>query len=221
MTRDVYVFGDSHWRVFFPFVNHGSPGLEFELDGIRMIDMVANELSGATMYGLLNDNSKNGARRRILGDLDRVGPVENVGLVFGEVDLRYHNHQYFHGGRLDGVAVLKTILRYKQFIDYDLLRSGRVTGDVFVYFGFSYPQYESTLLQPGIPIGDRVWDAMNLHDEFARLMPEMLEDTAENRVHVMLNMGPNRDSAVSADGVHFDPPSVFPFVHSMVKAGLP
>lgn len=217
--HDVYCFGDSHWRVFFPFVNHGSPGVTHEQDGIRYVDMVANELSGATMYGLMNDSSKNGARRRILGDLDRIGPVQNVGLVFGEVDLRYHNHHYVIDDTIDCLAVLKTLVRYKQFIDYDLVRAGRVTNAVFVYYGFSYPRFEDTLLQPGVPIGDRVWTALNLRDEFIRLIPEVLPNTHKNRVHLIVN-SPCIGDAVSEDGVHLKPEAVFPLVHSIVGTVL-
>lgn len=214
--RDVHIWGDSHWRVFFPFVNHGSPGITHEQDDIRYVDMVANELSGATMHGLLNDGSKNGARRRILGDLDRIGPVENVGLVFGEVDARYHNGRYTGvDGRLDGLTVLNSVMRYKQFIDRDLLDSGRVTGRVFVYYGFCYPQFESTLLQPGVPIGDSVWSALNVHDAFMELLPELLPYT-HNYVHVIANHTLNLESAVSDDGVHLRPEAVFPLVHSVI-----
>jgi hypothetical protein len=217
VTHDVHVFGDSHWRVFFPFVNHGAPGVTYEQDGIRYIDMVANELSGATMYGLLNDASRNGARARILGDLDRIGPVENVGLVFGEVDARYHSARYVRpDGAIDGLAVLKSVLRYKQFIDNDLLGSDRVTGCVFVYYGFCYPQFESTPLQPGILIGDGVWDALNVHDAFMELLPDLLP-YVHNRVHVIANCTTVSDQAVSDDGVHLRPDVVFPLVHSTIS----
>lgn len=217
MTHDVYIWGDSHWRVFFPFVNHGAPGVTHEQDGIRYVDMVANELSGATMYGLLNENSKNGAWRRILGDLDRMGPVENVGLVFGEVDARYHSQRYVTSdGKIDGRVILESVMRYKRFIDLELLDFDRVRGSVFVYYGFCYPQYESTLLQPGVPIGASVWDALNVHDSFMELLPELLPYT-HNRVHVIVNRSLNLHDAVSPDGVHLRPEVVFPLVHSAVR----
>lgn len=205
--RDVHVFGDSHWRVFFPFVNHGSPGVTFEHCGIRMIDMVANELSGATMYGLLNDGSKNGARRRILGDLDRIGPVENVALVFGEVDARYHNSRYFVNGKFSPGRAYDLLARYRRFIDEDLLFSGRVRNRVFVYSGYCYPKYEHTLLQPGVPIGDAVKQANLLNNWISDRMSEVVESTAICHISIL-----PRYQDVSEDGVHLLPLSVFPEV---------
>ncbi len=160
MACDVYVWGDSHWRSFFPSVNHGAPGVFWEQDGVRTIDMVSNELSGATMYGLLNPNSKNGARNRILGDLDRLGPVDSVGLVFGEVDVRYpqHHDRYFRpDGSVMMCEVFNLLARYLRFLEEDLLASGRVRDRIFIYFGFAYPKREETLLQPGQPMGLQAW----------------------------------------------------------------
>lgn len=220
--HDVYVWGDSHWRVFFPFVNHGSPGVFHEHDGIRVVDMVANELSGATMYGLLNDRSKNGARTRILSDLRQLGTqgiVENVALVFGEVDVRYHNHRYFNGGVLDESSVLRLLLRYKQFIEHDLFRSGLVRQNVFVYYGFAYPQGEATLLQPGQPMGESVYRARALHQAISEMLPTVLGFTSHG-VHTVTAQHPKTELMVSGDGVHLVPELIFPLTHSAMETVL-
>lgn len=220
--HDVHVFGDSHWRVFFPFVNHGAPGLIHEDGGIRMIDMVANELSGATMYGLLNDNSKNGARRRILHTLDDMGGVENVGLVFGEVDVRYHNRRYFKSnGDLDATELLRLMLRYKQFIEHDLFDTDRVKENVFVYYGFAYPEREHTLLQPGVALGDRMPEVSCLHEAIAEMLPPILQcGNVYKRVHTVVNQHQHTARMVSSDGVHLKPEEVYPLVHSVIKTVL-
>jgi len=212
--HNVHVYGDSHWRVFFPSVNHGSPGLFHEQNGIRMIDMVANELSGATMYGLLNGNSKNGARRRILGDLDAIGGVDNIALTFGEVDARYHSDRYFVDGRFSAGRAFDLLARFKRFIDEDLIWSRRVRRNVFVYTGYNYPQWDRTLLQPGIPIGSRITAANFMNEWMQRLMPTIL---CNNDMVKMVFCNPISDDDVSSDGVHLIPERVFPRVFAQLK----
>ncbi len=216
--HEVHVFGDSHWRVFFPFVNNESPGVAYEQDGICMLDMVANELSGATMYGLLNDNSRNGARPRILETLDRLNGVENVALVFGEVDVRYHADRYFRpDGSLDESAVLELLLRYKRFIEDDLIQSDRVSGNVFVYYGFAYPRGERTLLQPGIEMGlERFHRAMMLHTAISYWLPIILGFTSKQIRPIILSPD-HVIGMVSADGVHLDPSRSFHVVFSKIE----
>jgi len=140
MPHEVYVFGDSHWRVYFPFLNTGAPGICHESKGIVTLDTTANELSGATMYGLRKEQTRIGARKRILDTIDGYGSVENVGLVFGEVDLRYHYERYFRDGMIHMPSVLDLVLGYRRFIEDDLIRTGRVQNKVFVYYGFRYSQ---------------------------------------------------------------------------------
>jgi hypothetical protein len=213
MIHDVYVFGDSHWRVFFPFVNHGaatdnvSHTGEWEGHKIRTIDTIANELSGSTMWGLLNPSSRHGARSRILSTLDSLNGVDNVALVFGEVDARYHNSRYFVGEHLSMGRIWELVSRYVRFIGEDLLMTGRVRERVFVYHGFDYPKKGETLLQPGQPMGAEAFDrastvnaAVNvcLRDAFSYM----------NRVRVI---APKMllNSFVSDDGVHLDPERVY------------
>lgn len=211
--HEVYVWGDSHWRVFFPFVNHGSPGVVHEQDGIRMIDMCANELSGATMYGLLNDSSKNGARRRILGDLDRLGGVDNVALVFGEVDARYHNHHYFNGDKISMGRVYDLLGRYRRFIDEDLLWTGRVRKHVFVYHGFGYPRGQDTLLQPGLKIGENAF--LRAHDLNRCVKSQMCDVMSSKSITVIDPVVLYND--VSDDGVHLIPERIHPRVNRWIK----
>ena len=218
MTHDVYCFGDSHWRVFFPFVNHGSPGLIYEQDGIRMIDMVANELSGATMYGLLNNDSKNGARRRILSNLDSLGGVENVALTFGEVDARYHNERYFVNELFSAGRAFDLLARFKRFIDEDLLFTGRVRNSVFVYTGYHYPKWEQTLLQPGQPIGDRIGQAAIMNEWMRWNLTSVLGCTGRTSPVKMVFGDPLLSSEqVSDDGVHLIPERIFPQVFAQVR----
>lgn len=140
MPHEVYVFGDSHWRVYFPFLNTGAPGVCHEADGIVTLDTTANELSGATMYGLRKDVTRIGARRRIIDTLKQYGSVENVGLVFGEVDLRYHYGRYFKDDTLYMPAVLDLVTGYRKFVEDELFRPGLVQNKVFLYYGFRYSQ---------------------------------------------------------------------------------
>ncbi len=204
--KDVHVFGDSHWRVFFPFVNHGSPGVSHEQDGVRTIDMVANELSGTTMYGLLNPNSRHHGRSRILGDLDRIGPVDNVALVFGEVDARYHNGRYFKDGLLCSGRVLELVSRYVKFVQEDLWAAGRVCENVFIYHGFAYPRGEQTLLQPGQPIGENLLKAEAVNHLVGQFLGPAFMDLP--MVRVIVPEEPLHD-IVSADGVHLEPKAVY------------
>lgn len=206
MSSDVHVFGDSHWRVFFPFVNHGSPGVTHEQDGVRTIDMVANELSGTTMYGLLNPNSRHHGRSRILGDLDRIGPVDNVGLVFGEVDARYHNGRYFEGGVLCSGRVLELVSRYVKFVQEDLILSGRVRENVFIYHGFAYPKGEQTLLQPGHPIGGNCLMAEAVNHLVGQFLGPAFMDIPMVKTIVPAH---SVESIVSSDGVHLEPERVY------------
>ena len=215
MTRDVYVFGDSHWRVFFPFVNHGAAtdNVSHEQDGVRTIDTIANELSGATMYGLLTNGSRIGARARILNTIDHLGGVDNVALTFGEVDARFHNGRYFVGDRISYGRVYDLIARYKRFIEEDLKWSGRVRGNVFVYYGYRYPQGENTLLQPGQPIGpDGLRRAEALHSAFPMFINSMIDSSIE-KIHAITPWGGRpQENEVSADGVHLVPEMIYPKV---------
>lgn len=216
--HDVMVFGDSHWRVFFPFVNHGAATdhVTHEQDGIRTIDTIANELSGATMYGLLNPNSKNGARNRILDTLDFMGGCDNIGLAFGEVDVRYHNQRYFYKDKLSYGRLYDLVARYRRFIEEDLFADGRVRGHVFVYYGYTYPQQENTLLQPGQPIGH---EALRRAELMHIVMPMLLNQVIDviGNTHVITPWGGRpRDELVSHDGVHLIPEKIYPTVlHGM------
>lgn len=210
MINDVWVFGDSHWRVFFPFVNHGAAtdNAAHTENDIMTIDTIANELSGSTMWGLLNNKSKHGARNRILETLNALGgTAENVGLVFGEVDARYHYDRYFAGDRFVLANLLELLARYTRFIHEDLLASGLVKKNVFVYHGFWYPKRGETLQQPGQPIGDAGFakaDAVN--GWINELLPTVLQ---HKQVHTIR---PSLSHAVSDDGVHLIPEKVYPHV---------
>ena len=220
MPRDVYVFGDSHWRVFFPFLNTGAPGVRHEQDGIATVDTTANELSGATMYGLLNENSRQGARRRILKTLDETGGVENVGLVFGEVDVRYHHMKYLRrDGSLDVPAVWELLARYRRFIDHDLVEPGRVRGKVFVYYGFSYPHGPNTHVQSGVTLGDNhlVVSALN------RVMTQLIRDLlpwGSTRIIPIVVPPADIERYVSDDTVHLVPETYRDWIMPALKRGL-
>lgn len=205
---DVYVFGDSHWRVFFPFVNHGAStdNVSHSQDGVTTIDTIANELSGSTMWGLLNPNSRNGARNRILSTIDRLGGVENVGLTFGEVDARYHYGRYHEGDRLCQGKVLELLSRYVRFVQEDLLNTGRVKDRVFIYHGFDYPQKENTLLQPGRPIGDDWQKAEAVNNCVSMFLPRVF--CGLSRVTTIVPNQPMHKH-VASDGVHLEPEPVY------------
>lgn len=142
MTHEVFVFGDSHWRLGFPFTNHDGPGVVHEERGIATFDTTANELSGATMWGLHKELTTHMARQRILRTIDERGGVDNVLLIFGEVDVRYHWNRYYRDDRLYRPAIWELLLKYRQFIDQELLpvpgRVDRVRNKVFVYYGWRY-----------------------------------------------------------------------------------
>lgn len=209
MTHDVYVFGDSHWRVFFPFVNHGdaSANVSHEQDGVRTIDTIANELSGSTMWGLLNGSSRHGARNRILSTIDSLGGVDNVGLVFGEVDARYHNHRYYENGHLSHGKVWELISRYVRFVQEDLLRTNRVRGKVFIYHGFEYPKEDYTLLQPGQPIGVEGFRRASHVNACVGVFLRHAFCCIQDVVPILPNCP--MDQYVSPDGVHLDPEKVY------------
>jgi hypothetical protein len=218
MIHDVYVFGDSHWRVFFPFVNHAvTTGIhnavkheQTSADGVtvRTIDTTGNGLSGSTMWGLLNPASRHCARKTILATLDSVGGVDNVGLVFGEVDARYHSDRYMVPGKdmISGGRVLELVGRYVRFVQEDLILTGRVRENVFVYHGFSYPKCEHTLLQPGQPIGQKFLQAEEVNHYVKESLstafmctPKVTTILPQNKIYDM----------VSADGVHLEPKTVY------------
>lgn len=216
MAHDVYVFGDSHWRVFFPFVNHGAAtdNVSHELDGIKTIDTIANELSGSTMWGLLNPNSRHGARNRILNTIDSLGGVDNVGLVFGEVDARFHHARYFvDGARLIRGRVLELLSRYSRFIEEDLLDTRRVRKNVFVYHGFRYPHGPSTLLQPSQPIGKDGYEmAADVNAAVGSMLSYALSDP---KIHLIQPYVYEDD--VSNDGVHLIPERIYRRVHAKMR----
>ncbi len=217
---DVYVFGDSHWRVFFPFVNHGAATdhVSHEERGVRTIDTIANELSGATMWGLLNPNSKNGARNRILNTLTELGGTDNVGLVFGEVDARFHHDRYYDAtGRISNARILRLLANYAQFIHEDLLATRLVRKNVFVYHGFSYPQMQDTLLQPGQPIGDKLFRAMEVNEHVNCLLDTAL---AHPKVHVISLPCQETARMVSADGVHLEPAVIYSYILPVMERVL-
>lgn len=211
MPHEVYAFGDSHWRVFFPFLNTGEPGICHEEDGIIFLDTTGSQLSGATMWGLQNRKSRHGARERILATLDDKSGVDSVGLVFGEVDVRYHNKRYFLDDDTISIAsIYELIARYKRFIDEDLLLTGRVRRHVFVYFGFRYPLGEHTAPFSGSKEDRDTLSRMGLMTQVLEaILPDMLEvGPSSERIHVIV---PGHDvlDAVSEDGIHLVPDRVF------------
>lgn len=221
MPHEVYVFGDSHWRVYFPFLNTGAPGVYHEEDGITTIDTTANELSGATMWGLAHEGSKQGARRRILSTLDDFGGVENVGLVFGEVDVRYHYSRYFRpDNSLNFPLMLELITRYRRFIDEDLIGSGRVRGKVLVYYGFAYPHRELTHIQPGITIGDPEWRAASMFNSMLEQLIANVLPWCSDRICPIVPGSKNVEQFVSDDTVHLRPELYHRFILPGMKRFL-
>lgn len=224
MAHEVYAFGDSHWRLFFPFTNHGSPGPRHEQDGIVTIDTTANELSGATMWGLQRVDSTHRARLRILNTIDTAGGVDNVGLVFGEVDVRYHWTRYYKDGKLSVPAVLQLLTAYRRFIDEELL-SGRVRNKVFVYYGFRYnPGTPNQTHRDRIPTAEFVLD---LHRLIEQLMPHVMSQSGGRIVTITPcdelegQAGLLHPDFTDKDGIHPLPEQIFPrFVFPVLKAHL-
>lgn len=217
MANDVYVFGDSHWRVFFPFVNHAvTTGTHDAVihaqttengEVIRTIDTTGNGLSGSTMWGLLNPLSRNHARKTIIDTLDSLGGTKNVALVFGEVDARYHFERYFHNGILSSGKILELIARYVRFIQEDLILSNRVTDNIFVYHGFAYPQEGGW---PGSnPESQLKAEAVN-HIVSQFLGNAFMDMPIVKPIIPGVNAnGPSVVSMVSADAVHLEPKIVY------------
>lgn len=212
--KDIYIWGDSHWRVFFRHTNHGAPGPIDEFDGIRTIDMCANELSGSTMWGLLNESSKNGARRRILSDLKRIGPVDYVGLTFGEVDARYHNLRYFSDEFLSEGRIVETVSRLMRFVFEDLFQTGLVRKQVFIYHGYLYPQLGETLLQPWLKIGDGGYQRATFVNEVLNLY---LRKIFWGFQAVSILSFPLTTEDVSSDGVHLLPERTFERIRQQIN----
>lgn len=67
--------------------------------------------------------------------LGRVGKFENVGLVFGEVDIRWHIHREKEIDSLSR-ALLKRIDIYERFIDEEI--APRVRGRIIVFGAIPY-----------------------------------------------------------------------------------
>jgi hypothetical protein len=223
VPHEVYAFGDSHWRVFFPFLNTGSPGVCYEQSGIVTLDTTGSELSGATMWGLMNPTSRQGARRRILATLDDKSGVDSVGLVFGEVDVRFHNRRYFvDDDRISIGSVYELISRYKRFIDEDLLLSGRVRHHVFIYYGFRYPLGERTPPFSGSKEDrDTLFRMGFLNEVIETIMPEMLTfGPHRDRIHTIFP-GHEAVEGVSDDGVHLRPEVAYnQWVFPAMKAAI-
>lgn len=225
MVHDVYVFGDSHWRVFFPFVNHAvTTGMhnavmhEGQHDGVavRTIDTTGNGLSGSTMWGLLNENSLNGARRTIFNTIDSQGGVDNVALVFGEVDARFHHSRYIIDGKLSYGRIMELVGRYVKFIDEDLLAPCRVRQNVFIYHGFGYPQGDITNPRPGQPTGDTRACAEIVNDAVSNCLSTAFYGNGRVRTIIPGHTSWIGDGVrysprgmVSEDGVHLDPKIVY------------
>ncbi len=214
MLHKVYAFGDSHWRLFFPFVNHGPPGPTYEREGIMTVDTTANELSGATMWGLQNERSTHRARTRILDTIDSLGGVDNVGLVFGEVDVRYHWHRYYaSNGQLLVDPVLGLLSVYRRFIVEDLLGSGRVRNKAFVYYGFRYnPPTPNQHHRDHPPTAE---DVLVLHRLIEGLLPSFMAESSDRIVTICPGESLEGEPGVlkprytDQDGIHPLPEPIF------------
>lgn len=224
MAHEVYAFGDSHWRLFFPFTNHGGPGPTHEQDGIVTIDTTANELSGATMWGLRNSSSRHGARNRIISTIDSKGGVQNVGLVFGEVDVRYHWNRYIKNGKLDIPAIMELLLGYRRFIDEELL-SGRVSNKVFIYYGFRYnPPRPNQFNSDRPPSAD---DVLRLHRMIEQMLPAVMSWNTNQIITITPRQRLEGESGVlnavytDHDGIHPLPERIFPdFIFPVLRREL-
>jgi hypothetical protein len=158
------------------------------------------------MWGLLNEKSHHGARNRTLNTLKNLNGVENVALVFGEVDARYHYDRYHDGDQLLVNRAIDLVSRYVKFVEEDLIRTGLVRNNIFIYHGFAYPQKEKTLLQPGQPIGKDFLKAGNVNKIVQTLVNSCFR--AFDNVTV-ITPGLSAEALVSADGVHLDPATVY------------
>lgn len=226
---DVHVFGDSHWRVFFPILNDGEPGYTYEQDGVRTIDMVGNTMSGATMYGLSNPNSKTQARQRIIDTIDGLDGIDNVGLTFGEVDVRYHNGRYYRpDGSVDIPRIFELLAGFKRFIDESLLLPRRVRGTVFVYYGYRYNPFipvkppkdvseASVMVNDPVPNDAMLEEAKRmllLHRTIEQLLPSVLAICEVGRTvwitpREVLGEAVGSKRYVSDDGVHLRPGPIY------------
>lgn len=220
MLHEIYVFGDSHWRVFFPFLNEDNPGICFEKNGIVFLDSTANELSGATIWGLQNENSRHQARNRILQTIDVFGSIENIALVFGEVDARFHWQKYLNEDEsFNAGKVLELADRYLSFIVDDLIKPGRVTKNVFVYFGFRYPNGEETEVNPHTVLGTAFYVVRKIVDTLEQVLPLTLQ--YEDKIHVIIPADEEINACVGSDGVHLVPQKsfdvIFPFIESILN----
>jgi hypothetical protein len=171
------------------------------------------------MWGLLKDESRIGARKRILGTIDALGGVDNVGLVFGEVDARFHSGKYFVGDRLSHGRLYELIGRFRRFIDEDLRWSGRVRNKVFVYHGYRYPRGAETPFNGGTaPMGDEVFRrAEIMHSALGPFLQSIVDQPYEGVHFISPWAGRPTEEQVSADGIHLVPELIYPTVLAGMK----
>lgn len=226
MKNKIYPFGDSHWRVFFNQVNHfAQPWTTFDADeNLEIIDTTSNELSGATMYGLLKEKTTHNARRRIL-DFISSHEVNNIGLAFGEVDCRYHIHRFVNSKRTCKSVTDELADRYVHFIMNDI--SPKVSGKIFVYFGYRYTRHAYDFLSEKEKIHESILELTKSLEEkfsnlnFSKVVPIIIGDQLEENNSIFLKQRYWADKNQDAREVHLHPSNTFyDFIYPRIKQAL-
>lgn len=131
----IHVIGDSHVGMFFGERNHSSDPMIKTFDQFKVVDMAAGTMAGSTIYGLANEKSEIQAAAKIKKIIS--SGVENVVMVLGEVDVRWHIRAHRAERSLEE-AVAEVITRYEDFVRSEV--APKVSGKVILFGGIPYSQ---------------------------------------------------------------------------------
>lgn len=134
----LHIIGDSHIRSFFSITNRDTKPFSEMVGDIMIIDEICGRYAGMTMTGL-SDSTCTSQERGFLSDLRNYlqsQQFDSIGLVFGEVDIRWHVHLEVRDGH-DLTSMLSNRLAiYESFIKNEVVP--RVTGHIVVFGGIPY-----------------------------------------------------------------------------------
>ena len=144
-TENIHVLGDSHTGMYFGDRYRADDGHSVrDYKNLRFSESHNWTIGGATIYGLLKENSRSKCIPNIRERLNE--GLEHIVCTFGEVDVRNHIRRFLNGRTIEE-GVSEVVSKYEQFLN-SIIKL-HVSGKILVTGGIPYYQEFGEALDKG------------------------------------------------------------------------